>query len=110
MSDTKCDVHSTRLETIEKRLERMEEDLDSIVAENHHRATELAVAERSFTLFHDIVTRLEARIETLERRIESLLKDRWQVLAGLLANGIIGATSISLSIWLIGIVMEYVNK
>lgn len=102
MADPKCAVHEERLQQIEHRLERMEDeqrnrlgriedDLESVVHENHQRATALAVAERSFALFQDIVTRLEARIETLEKRIEALLKDRWQVLVGLFGNaGLIG--------------------
>lgn len=100
MADPKCAVHEERLQTIESRLVRMEEDLDSIVAENHRNATAMALAEQSFSLFRDIVSRLEQRIEKLEQRIDAMLKDRWQVLAGLAANGAIGATLIGLVLWM----------
>ena len=106
MSEAKCAVHEERLQQIEGRLERMEDDLDSIVNENRNMSTGLAVAERSFSLFQDIVSRLEARIETLEKRIEAMLKDRWQVLAGLLANGAIGVTMLGVLLWM----MERVIK
>ena len=99
MSEPKCEVHSTRLGVIEDRLTRMEDDLDSIVAENHRRVTELAVAEQSFSLFREIIARLEVRIEALESRIDAMLKDRWQVVAGLLGNAAIGATLIGLFFW-----------
>ena len=110
MSETRCAVHEERLQHIESRLGRMEDDLDSIVSENRNMTTGLAVAERSFSLFQDIVTRLEQRIETLEKRIEAMLKDRWQVLAGLLANGVIGATSLATVIWLVDKFLEYSTK
>ena len=110
MADPKCAVHEERLQKIEQRLERMEDDLDSIVSENRSMTTGLAVAERSFMLFQDIVTRLEARIETLEKRIEVLLKDRWQLLAGLIANGAIGATSLATVIWLVDKFLEYAAR
>lgn len=106
MSEAKCAVHEERLQQIEGRLERMEDDLESIVNENRNMSTGLAVAERSFSLFQDIVSRLEARIETLEKRIEAMLKDRWQVLAGLLANGAIGVTMLGVLLWM----MERVIK
>jgi tetrahydromethanopterin S-methyltransferase subunit G len=91
MAEPKCSVHEEQLVQIKNRLERIEDDLDSIVSENRSMTTGLAVAERSFSLFQDIVARLEARIETLEKRIEAMLKDRWQILAGLFTNaGLIG--------------------
>lgn len=110
MSEAKCAVHEERLQHIEGRLMRIEDDLDSIVSENRSMTTGLAVAERSFSLFQDIVTRLESRIEVLEKRIEAMLKDRWQVLAGLLANGVIGATSLATVIWLVDRFLEYAAK
>ena len=110
MADPKCAVHEERLQQIENRLGRMEDDLDSIVSENRQMTTGLAVAERSFALFQDIVSRLESRIETLEKRIEALLKDRWQILAGLLANGVIGATSLATVIWLVERFLEYAAR
>jgi len=96
VADPKCAVHEERLQTIENRLSRMEDDLDSIVAENHHRATEVALSAQALGIFKDVVVRLDSRIEALEKRIEAMMKDRWQIIAGLLANGAIGATSIAI--------------
>lgn len=100
MSDTKCDVHSTRLGVIENRLERIEDDLDAIVAENNRRTTELAVAEQSFALFREIIVRLEERIAEIETRIDAMLKDRWQIIAGLVGNAAIGVTLMGLFFWM----------
>lgn len=99
MADPKCAVHEERLQTIENRLSRMEDDLDSIVAENHRRATEVALSSQALGLFKDVIQRLETRIESLEKRIEALLKDRWRIIAGLIGNGAIGMTVIGLVLW-----------
>jgi hypothetical protein len=88
----------------------MEDDLDSIVSENHRRTTDAALSSQSLALLKDVISRLESRIETLEKRIESILKDRWQILAGLLANGVIGATSLATVIWLVERFLEYAAR
>jgi len=110
MADPKCAVHEERLQNIESRLSRMEDDLDSIVSENHRRTTDVALSSQSLSLLKDVIARLESRIEILEKRIEAILKDRWQILAGLLANGVIGATSLATVIWLVERFLEYAAR
>lgn len=92
MSDPKCEVHAQRLSEIEHRLERMEDDIESLVSEQHARSTDAALARQAIELFRTTLTRLETQIE-------AIVKDRSRIVAGLLANGAIGATSIAILLW-----------
>jgi hypothetical protein len=89
---SKCAVHEERLLTIEARLGRIEDDMDSLISEQHHRATDAALAAQAIELFRSTLIRLEAQIE-------AIVKDRSRIVAGLLANGAIGATSIAILLW-----------
>lgn len=110
MAETKCDIHQVKLDEIEHRIKRfeddthdrlgrMENDMDSIISENHRRATEVALSTQAMDIFRDIIVRLENRIGSLESKIEAMLRDRRQILAGLLGNAAIGITMIGVLLW-----------
>lgn len=74
------------------RLSRIEDDLDSVISEQHRGATSAALAAQAIELFREAISRLDSRVQ-------ELTQDRWKLMAGLLANGAIGATSIAILLW-----------
>lgn len=94
MTEQKCTLHQAKIEEIEVRLNRIEDDLDSVISEQHRNATSAALAAQAIELFRESISRLE-------HRIEELTGDRWKLMAGLFANGAIGVTSIGILLWVL---------
>ena len=94
MTETKCTLHQAKLDEIEGRLSRIEDDLDSVISEQHRNATTSALATQAIELFRDAMQRLEVRIEALSA-------DRGKIIAGLLANGAIGVTMLGVLLWVL---------